>query len=263
MEPEPESARLEELSLQDSSRAGHSPFSKPGLLARVGPFALVAVVAEASLALPPGIRVGHRGHLQPGPPGGGGAGVPASMGPASRLDARACPSGLHWMGAGSHPGRRHRLGRGPGRADPAYLDRPVPPPVGVDMCRGRDRGSRDRHVGRPVSAGRGHGPPCAAVGGARWLARGGHARPPGPNPPVSAVDRAVAGTAPRAHRRRGPGSPGRRSPEQCRPADLRCRAEAARCPVPVGRGRGAAAGGVVRGRSRRRHPPAQAGDLRL
>ena len=30
------------------------PFSGPGLLARVAPFALVAVAAEASLALPPG-----------------------------------------------------------------------------------------------------------------------------------------------------------------------------------------------------------------
>jgi hypothetical protein len=33
-----------------------SPFRGPGLLARAGPFALVAVAAEASLALPPGTR---------------------------------------------------------------------------------------------------------------------------------------------------------------------------------------------------------------
>ena len=32
------------------------PFLGPGLLARAGPFALVAVAAEASLALPPGTR---------------------------------------------------------------------------------------------------------------------------------------------------------------------------------------------------------------
>ncbi len=31
-----------------------SPFQGPGLAARVAPFALVAVVAQASLALPPG-----------------------------------------------------------------------------------------------------------------------------------------------------------------------------------------------------------------
>ena len=35
---------------------GGSPFSGPGLLARVAPFALVAAAAEASLALPPGTR---------------------------------------------------------------------------------------------------------------------------------------------------------------------------------------------------------------
>jgi signal transduction histidine kinase len=35
---------------------GDSPFSGPGLLARAAPFALVAVAAEASLALPPGTR---------------------------------------------------------------------------------------------------------------------------------------------------------------------------------------------------------------
>jgi hypothetical protein len=33
-----------------------APFRGPGLLARVTPFALVAVAAEASLALPPGTR---------------------------------------------------------------------------------------------------------------------------------------------------------------------------------------------------------------
>jgi signal transduction histidine kinase len=35
---------------------GDSPFSGPGLLVRVAPFALVALAAEASLALPPGTR---------------------------------------------------------------------------------------------------------------------------------------------------------------------------------------------------------------
>jgi hypothetical protein len=35
---------------------GGVPFGGPGLLARVGPFALVAVAAEASLALPPGTQ---------------------------------------------------------------------------------------------------------------------------------------------------------------------------------------------------------------
>jgi signal transduction histidine kinase len=58
MEPEPGSAGLEESSLPAPFSAGHSPFARPGLAARVGPFALVAVVAEASLALPPGTRVG-------------------------------------------------------------------------------------------------------------------------------------------------------------------------------------------------------------
>ncbi len=58
MEPEPGSASLEESSPLASFSAGHSPFGRPGLAARVGPFALVAVVAEASLALPPGTRVG-------------------------------------------------------------------------------------------------------------------------------------------------------------------------------------------------------------
>ena len=58
MEPEAGSASLEEASLLASFSAGHSPFARQGLLARAGPFALVAVVAEASLALPPGTRVG-------------------------------------------------------------------------------------------------------------------------------------------------------------------------------------------------------------
>ncbi len=58
MGPEPGSASLEESSLLASFSAGHSPFDRPGLVARVGPFAVVAVVAEASLALPPGTRVG-------------------------------------------------------------------------------------------------------------------------------------------------------------------------------------------------------------
>ena len=37
----------------EGRRAGY-PFRGPGLLARVGPFAAIAVLAEASLALPPG-----------------------------------------------------------------------------------------------------------------------------------------------------------------------------------------------------------------
>jgi hypothetical protein len=39
--------------LADGRRAGY-PFRGPGLLVRVGPFAAIAVLAEASLALPPG-----------------------------------------------------------------------------------------------------------------------------------------------------------------------------------------------------------------
>lgn len=58
MEPEPGLGSQEESSLLASFSAGHSPFGRPGLMTRVGPFALVAVVAEASLALPPGTRVG-------------------------------------------------------------------------------------------------------------------------------------------------------------------------------------------------------------
>ena len=49
MEPRPGSA-----SNAGIAEPGVSPFSGPGLLARAGPFALVAVAAEASLALPPG-----------------------------------------------------------------------------------------------------------------------------------------------------------------------------------------------------------------
>jgi hypothetical protein len=49
MEPRPSSA-----SNVGSAGVGVSPFSGPGLLVRAGPFALVAVAAEASLALPPG-----------------------------------------------------------------------------------------------------------------------------------------------------------------------------------------------------------------
>ena len=53
MESEPGSVTLHEVP-PDSARSGSSPFRRPGLLARAGPFALVAVAAEASLALPPG-----------------------------------------------------------------------------------------------------------------------------------------------------------------------------------------------------------------
>jgi signal transduction histidine kinase len=58
MEPEPGPASLDESSLLASLSTGNSAFSRPGLVARVVPFALVTVVAEASLALPPGTRVG-------------------------------------------------------------------------------------------------------------------------------------------------------------------------------------------------------------
>jgi signal transduction histidine kinase len=52
MEPGPRSASLDEL--QPDSGSDASPFRRPGLLVRAGPFALVAVAAAASLALPPG-----------------------------------------------------------------------------------------------------------------------------------------------------------------------------------------------------------------
>jgi len=58
MELEPVPASLVESSLLASLSAGRSPFGRRGLVARVAPFALVAIVAEASLALPPGTRVG-------------------------------------------------------------------------------------------------------------------------------------------------------------------------------------------------------------
>lgn len=50
--------RLESVSQVPSAadRTADSPFLGPGLLARAGPFALVAVAAEASLALPPGTQ---------------------------------------------------------------------------------------------------------------------------------------------------------------------------------------------------------------
>jgi len=53
MERRPGSARPGELP-PGAVIADGSPFRGPGLLARAGPFALVAVAAEASLALPPG-----------------------------------------------------------------------------------------------------------------------------------------------------------------------------------------------------------------
>jgi hypothetical protein len=58
MEPEPGPASLDESSLLASLSTGNSAFSRPGLVARVVPFALVTVVAEASLALPRGTLVG-------------------------------------------------------------------------------------------------------------------------------------------------------------------------------------------------------------
>jgi len=58
MEPELVSANPDESFLMASFSAGHSPFGRRALAVRAGPFALVAVVAEASLALPPGTRVG-------------------------------------------------------------------------------------------------------------------------------------------------------------------------------------------------------------
>jgi hypothetical protein len=57
MESQSRSAILPEITRLDSDRTAHSPFSRPGLLAKVGPFALVAVAAEASLMPPPGHRV--------------------------------------------------------------------------------------------------------------------------------------------------------------------------------------------------------------
>jgi hypothetical protein len=57
MESQSRSAIPPEITRLDSDRAAHSPFSRPGLLARVGPFALVALAAEASLVLPPGTRM--------------------------------------------------------------------------------------------------------------------------------------------------------------------------------------------------------------
>lgn len=56
--PNPGSTSPDELIHRDSAGPGHSPFSRPGLTARTGPFALVAVAAEASLVLPPGTRMG-------------------------------------------------------------------------------------------------------------------------------------------------------------------------------------------------------------
>ena len=53
MEARPGRSSLDELPSGTPGPAG-SPFLGPGLLARVGPFAVVALAAEASLALPPG-----------------------------------------------------------------------------------------------------------------------------------------------------------------------------------------------------------------
>jgi signal transduction histidine kinase len=54
MEPRPDASLSEMLS--DAAGRDGPPFRGPGLLARVWPFALVAVAAEASLALPPGMH---------------------------------------------------------------------------------------------------------------------------------------------------------------------------------------------------------------
>jgi signal transduction histidine kinase len=53
MEPRPGFDSLDEMPTGVPGTAG-PPFQGPGLLARAGPFALVALAAEASLALPPG-----------------------------------------------------------------------------------------------------------------------------------------------------------------------------------------------------------------
>jgi hypothetical protein len=62
MESQSRSAILPEITRLDSDRTAHSPFSRPGLLAKVGPFALVAVAAEASLMPPPGHPCERRAH---------------------------------------------------------------------------------------------------------------------------------------------------------------------------------------------------------
>lgn len=64
MEPNAGTARPDEPP-PGSDRPGGSPFQGPGLLARAGPFAAVAVIAEASLALPPSWSL----PLRPGSPG--------------------------------------------------------------------------------------------------------------------------------------------------------------------------------------------------
>ena len=107
--------------------------------------------------------------------------------------------------------------------------------MGLGLCRGRDRGRRGSRLGEPVGGGRRHDPPCPAMGGAsadcsRWprTASGTGSAGPSRRPPGWSNSSPSCGSS-------RTGSPGRRTAEQCDPADLRGRTETARRPVPMPR----------------------------
>ncbi len=261
LEPDPHSASLGEMP-PDPARPDSAPFGRPGLFARAAPFALVAIAAEASLALPPGTHAWTEVAVSLVLL----ALVPlAILLPWDRLPGWMpvlVPLAVRRLGTGPDPSRGHHLRGGHRGADPAHLDRPVPPPLGVGLRPDRDRGGGSRRLGGPVGSGRGDRPPGAAVGRARRVARGGGPRATGADPAVAGGERPAAGAHRRAHGRPGQGPSRRRPAEQRRAADLRGRAEAAGRAVLGRAGGGAAAGGIVGDRSGRRDPPAPAGDLR-
>ena len=84
---------------------------------------------------------------------------------AATMDIGARPAGLYRLGPGADPGGRRYLGGRHRHPDPAGLDRPVPPAVGVCLHRGRDRGRRGDHLaGARGGPGCGDRPPGAAMG---------------------------------------------------------------------------------------------------
>jgi hypothetical protein len=121
------------------------PFRGPGLLVRALPFAAIAVLAEASLA------------LSSGP-------IPASALAVSLvlLLAVAAAFALPWqrlprwlsvlmplayrIGTSADPGRRCHLRGRHRHLGTADLDSPVPPQVGVRLHRGGDRRRRGDHL---------------------------------------------------------------------------------------------------------------------
>ena len=193
----------------------------------------------------------------------GGRGVPASVVAAARVDDGARPTRLYRLGAGPRPGGRLDLRCRHRDPDPAGVDGPVSPPVGIHLRRSRGRRRRGDHLtdtGRRT--GRGDCPPghFLDIPGRPHLR--GHARAARPDPPFAGTQRATAGPLARADRAGRPG-PHRRRPEgHGHPADLHGRAPAAERGVADPQRRGAEQDrGVHRG-PRRDGPDAQGRHLR-